>query len=109
MPDGGSTDWWPSNFDYSEFDAYMSNSYYGTDPGFNNPGQGDYTLKQTSSCAGLADKSIGDIPIYQMDFSGTILSYLARITANDLGAFESNYQTGNQPPSAPAVLRIVSN
>jgi hypothetical protein len=101
--------WWPSNYDYSEFDAYMSDSYFGTDPGFNNLWQGDYTLNQTSSCVGLANKSIGNTPTYQMDFGGTVLSYLARITANDLGAFESNAQTGNQPPSAPAVLRIVSN
>jgi hypothetical protein len=81
--------WWPSNFDYSGFDAYMSNSHYGTDPGFTNPGQGDYTLKQTSSCVGLANQDIGGIPNYQMDFNGPILNDLSRMTADDLGAFES--------------------
>jgi len=75
-----------SGSDYSAFSAWMSNNIFGTDPGFNDSTNRDYTLTEPAQAIGQANSSLGEFPGYEYLHE---TGYRIREKANDLGAYES--------------------
>ena len=87
--------WWQgTSSDYSDDLQYMSNSHFGTNPGFTDLNGGDYTLTSNSPIKNIADETIGQVPTQEYYGSGsTQMKYRAREDVNDIGALESTTNT----------------
>lgn len=71
----------------------LTASVFGSDPGFKNAAQNDYTLAASSPAIGAALDSISDIPISEYYRDETVkCSYRPRSSAKDIGAFEASTQ-----------------
>lgn len=81
--------WWPSGYDYTAYQAYMSDSYFGVDPGFVNISNGDYNLESNAEVLAKANTSLGNLPTAELyvDSTGQLISS-SRSSASDLGAYE---------------------
>lgn len=80
--------WWPSGFDYSAHQQYMSNSVFGSDPGFIDAAADQYSLAAGADARFKADRGIGAVAGFEPVIVGGALTYNYRSTADDLGAYE---------------------
>jgi hypothetical protein len=111
--------WWQGTVsDYSDYSQYMSNSFFGSNPGFTDLNAEDYTLTSSAEVKNIADETIGNIPTQEYYGSGsTQMKYRARENTNDLGALESTtdteilgYVPDNIPnPNCPALPPATGN
>jgi len=76
----------------------------GTDPGFNNPGGQDFTLKSTSPCLNVSGPLAGGAPSVTMSYLEQQKGQ-TRSTINDLGAYELGAMAsgGGGGGSSPAI------
>jgi hypothetical protein len=113
----GTNNWFPQGSDT----AGLQNSFFGTNPGFRNPGAHDYTLTANAAPVNKADVTAAVMPAWEYyKDETTVLRYRQRTKALDLGAFESTTSSpdygvyegpyfDNQSPLPPKNLRIINN
>lgn len=95
--------WWPQGYSYTSLNSYMSDSYFGSNPGFLDLAGGDYKLSSNAMARAKANTTLGTTPAAEFYvLSGNDFRSATRNSANDIGAFE--YGSLRAP-----VLRIVSN
>jgi hypothetical protein len=71
----------------------LTGSVFGSDPGFKNASQNDFTLASGSQAIGAALDSVSGVPVSEYYRDETVkCSYRQRLTAKDIGAFESTTQ-----------------
>jgi hypothetical protein len=71
----------------------LAGSVFGSDPGFKNAAQDDYTLATGGQAIGAALDSISGAPLSEYYRDETVKrSYRQRLSAKDIGAFESTTQ-----------------
>lgn len=95
--------WWPSGYDYSFFAQYMTDTVFGSDPGFISISQNNFRLLESSGAIDNADKTKGTMPSSELVRSGTNIDFVARAATNDLGAFEYAAEGGADTPPAPTL------
>lgn len=82
----GKNNWFPMKSDVSG----LQNTFFGSDPGFQNPGIKDYTLKPNAEVIQKAAIQAVVPPLWEYYKNETIfLQYRPRTSSLDLGAFES--------------------
>jgi MYXO-CTERM domain-containing protein len=79
----------------------LTGSVFGSDPGFKNAAQSDYTLVAGSPAVGAALDSVSGLPVSEYYRDETVkCSYRQRLSAKDIGAFESSTQGSAIGPHA---------
>jgi len=91
----GSTNWVTTGTDCSSADVCLP----GSDPGFNDPTNLDFTLRADSACVDQADDSIQGLPQWEYYQNETVTRMRRpRNDAHDLGAFEQGNDSQAEGP-----------